>query len=150
MALLGTPVLAQGQNAVVKLGMDRGGLVLGGEYALEESANESVLGYASMHSKSDKDGAPGLTSLGAAVRISHSFGPYEVFLSPGGGLINYDSASAGVDSGMLLGPRLSYGLYGELDRNIHLGFENLKLYSWFGEVEGLVSDTFLLNGKFEF
>ena len=48
---------AQGQNAVIKMGIDRGGLVIGGDYIIEDSETEAVLAYASLHSKSDSDGA---------------------------------------------------------------------------------------------
>lgn len=138
-------VFAQGQSVVAKIGMDRGGLVIGADYVMRDTPTEAFLGYFSMHSKDDSAGAPGLTAVGAAFKLSQSFGPYEVYLSPGLGLVSYDS---GTEDDLLIGPRLAYGLHAELDRSVHLGFENQKIYSWMGEVEGLVADTFLLSVKF--
>ena len=134
-----------GQDVVAKLGIDRGGLTIGGEYVIRDTQAEGFAGYFSMHSKDEDKGAPGLTAIGGAFRLAQTFGPYELFLSPGLGVVSYDFAG---EDDLLIGPKVSYGLHAELDPNLALGFENQKLYSWMGEVKGQLADTFLLTVKF--
>ncbi len=134
-----------GQNLGFKLGIGRGGLILGGEYEVVDTSLESFIGFVSIHSKDSEKGAPGLLSFGGAFKLRFIQGPYEVYVSPGLGVINYDSGS---DDDMLMGPRLSLGVNAKLDQYMALGFENEKLYSWIGEVEGPISDAFLLTFQY--
>ncbi|SMF81194.1 hypothetical protein [Pseudobacteriovorax antillogorgiicola] len=143
--LLCSSSYGQEQDASLKLGIGPGGLIVGGEFIMKDTPAEGFGGYFSMHSKDEDDGAPGLTALGATFKLSQRFGPYEVYLSPGIGIVNYDF---GDDDDLLIGPRLAIGLHAELDANLGLGFENQKLYSYMGEREGLLDDSFLLTVRF--
>lgn len=140
--VLSLPAAAQWQGITGKIGIDRGGLVLGGEYSIKDTALEGFSGYLSIHQKDPDAGAPSLTAIGGAFRLTLQKGPYHLFLSPGIGFVDYE---LGLDDGLLIGPRMSYGFHAEMDRRFSMGVENQKLYSWLGDVKGLIADNFLIT-----
>ena len=137
-----SPAFAQWQGLVGKIGFNSGGIVLGAEYFVNDTASEGFAGYLSLHQKEERVGAPSLTAIGGAFKFTLQHGPYSAYLSPGFGIIDYE---LGANDGLLLGPKMSYGLLAELDRQTYLGVETEKLYSWVGDVEGLISDTFFIT-----
>ncbi len=142
------PLAAQsggrGKQVVVHAGIDEGGLVLGGDFLVNDTATESYGGYLRLYSKDEEKGAPAIFALGASGRGHVKVGIFEYFLSPGFGLIHHNLR----DSELLFGPTLTYGLTADLDQYIGLGVENTKLYSWVGEYKGLIKDTFLAHVRF--
>jgi hypothetical protein len=125
----------------VHAGIERGGPVVGFDYAMPDTQTESFGVYGRLHSKDEDEGAPGLLALGAFFKAQHQQGPYEFYLSPGFGFINYELGEKEV----LLGPSLAYGMTAELDAQLGIGIENHKLYSWFGDITGPIADTFLFH-----
>lgn len=147
--LLSQQVLANtsATRIMVKSGFGRGGLAFGGEYILPETTEEALTLYLSIHSKKESESVAGLKTVGAAARISHQLGAYEVFISPGFGVIDYD---LGDEEELLLGPKLSYGFQAELNAGMYLGLEVEKLYSWIGEKTGLMSDVMMATLTIDF
>lgn len=135
---------ALGQSASALVGMDRGGLALGANFDVKDTATESYGGYARIFSKDKDEGEPALFAVGAHFKGKVKSGIFEYYLSPGFGLIhhNYD------DTRLLLGPTLNIGMSAELDSSISLGIENSKLYSWIGKYKGLMKDSFLFQAVF--
>ena len=140
---LSLPLLAA-QSVKVNVGIDRGGPAVGFDYDIPDTSTESFGIYGRVHSKDEDEGAPGLFAVGGFFRSHFRQGPYEFYLAPGFGFINWDLG----DTEVLLGPSLSYGMVAELDPQLAIGIENHKLYSWFGEVKGGISDTFFVTMKF--
>ncbi len=138
------PGLARPQQAVVQAGIDNGGLVLGGDFLVNDTATESYGGYLRLFSKDEDKGAPAIFAVGASVRGHVKVGIFEYYLSPGFGLIHYNLN----DTELLFGPTLTYGLTADIDSNVGLGVENTKLYSWIGEYKGLIKDAFLAHVRF--
>jgi hypothetical protein len=132
------------KQAVVHAGIDEGGLVLGGDFLVNDTATESYGGYLRLYSKDEDKGAPAIFALGVSGRGHVKVGIFEYYLSPGFGLIHYNLN----ETEMLFGPTLTYGLTADIDSQIGLGVENTKLYSWMGEYKGLVKDTFLAHVRF--
>lgn len=133
-----------GQSVSALVGMDRGGLALGANFDVKDTATESYGGYARIFSKDKDEGEPALFAVGAHFKGKVKSGIFEYYLSPGFGLIhhNYD------DTRLLLGPTLNIGMSAELDSNVSLGIENSKLYSWIGKYKGLMKDSFLFQAVF--
>lgn len=125
----------------IQSGIDRGGAVLGFDYSHPDTMTESYGVYSRLISKDEKRSAPGIFALGAFYRAEFRRGPYEFYLSPGVGMMNYDL----VDTELLIGPSIAYGMSAELASNLAMGVENHKLYSWFGEYRGNIADTFLFH-----
>ncbi|MFW7378669.1 MAG: hypothetical protein ACOH5I_07680 [Oligoflexus sp.] len=132
------------QRMTVHAGIDRGGPAIGFDYSVPDTTTESFGIYGRLHSKDRDAGAPGLFALGAFFRSHFQQGPYEFYLAPGFGFINYDL----FETEVLLGPSLAYGMTAELDAKLGIGIENHKLYSWFGDQKGTISDTFLVHVQF--
>jgi hypothetical protein len=132
------------KQAIVHAGIDEGGLALGGDFLVNDTATESYGGYLRVFSKDEDKGAPAIFALGASARGHVKVGIFEYFLSPGFGLIHHNLN----ETEMLLGPTLSYGLTADIDQYIGLGVENTKLYSWMGEYKGLIKDTFFAHVRF--
>ena len=137
---------AQSSSANILAGMDRGGVALGANFDINDTANEGYGGYARLFSKDRSEGEPALFAFGAEVRGQQKFGLFEYYLSPGFGVIhhNFDNTK------ILIGPSLALGVTAELDKNSSIGIENSKLYSWAGKYKGLMKDAFLANFKLNF
>ncbi|MDQ3233990.1 MAG: hypothetical protein M3Q07_19445 [Pseudobdellovibrionaceae bacterium] len=135
----GTP-----KQVVVHAGIDEGGLALGGDFLVNDTATESYGGYVRLYSKDEDKGAPAIFALGASARGHVKAGIFDYFLQPGFGLIHHNL----FETELLFGPTLSYGLTADIDPYIGLGIENTKLYSWMGEYKGLIKDTFLAHVRF--
>lgn len=131
-------------QVVVQAGIDEGGLALGGDFLVNDTATESYGAYARMYSKDEEKGAPAIFALGASGRGHVKVGIFEYYLSPGFGLISHNLD----ETEILFGPTLTYGLTADLDQYVGLGVENTKLYSWMGEYKGLIKDTFLAHIRF--
>ncbi|WP_141734287.1 hypothetical protein [Oligoflexus tunisiensis] len=129
---------------VIQAGIDEGGLALGGDFLVNDTATESYGGYLRLYSKDEDKGAPAIFALGASGRGHVKVGIFEYYLSPGFGLIHYNLD----ETELLFGPTLTYGLTADIDPYIGLGVENTKLYSWMGEHKGLIKDTFLAHVRF--
>ncbi|MCX6128839.1 MAG: hypothetical protein NTX25_07220 [Proteobacteria bacterium] len=127
------------KKIALELGIDRGGLVLGGDFLIQDTNTESYGGYARIYSKDEEKAAPAIFAMGASGRGHVKSGIFEYYLSPGFGFIHHNLKK----SELLLGPSLSYGLSAEFTPGMALGIENTKLYSWMGEYKGLITDTFL-------
>lgn len=132
------------KQAIVHAGIDEGGLALGGDFLVNDTATESYGGYLRIYSKDEDKGAPAIFAIGASGRGHVKVGIFEYYLSPGFGLIHHSLD----ESEVLFGPTLTYGLTADLDQYIGLGVENTKLYSWIGEYKGLIKDTFLAHVRF--
>lgn len=139
-----TAVAGNSNQLSIGLGIDQGGLVLGGDFLVKDTATESLGAYTRLYSKDEDQGAPALFALGGAVRGHVKSGIFEYYLSPGFGLLHHNLR----DSELLFGPTLTYGLTADLDTHVGLGVENTKLYSWIGEYKGLIKDTFLAHVRF--
>ncbi|NRA63965.1 MAG: hypothetical protein HRU19_05745 [Pseudobacteriovorax sp.] len=143
-ASIGLSSMALGQSGDkvgAKLGMGPGGVTLGAEYSVQDTAYESFAGYLTIHQKDEDEGAPGLLAFGMALKLHQEFGPYEIYMAPGFGIIQYD----GADDELLIGPRLAIGAMAKIDRYLSVGFENQKLYSFLGEFQGGIDDSFLFT-----
>jgi len=132
------------KQAVVHAGIDEGGLVLGGDFLVNDTSTESYGGYVRLYSKDEDRGAAAIFALGASARGHVKSGIFEYYLSPGFGLIHHNL----FETELLFGPTLTYGLTADIDQYIGLGVENTKLYSWMGEYKGLIKDTFLAHVRF--
>lgn len=132
------------KHVMIQAGIDEGGLVLGGDFLVADTATESYGAYARLYSKDEDKGAPAIAALGASGRGHVKAGIFQYYLAPGFGLIHHNLR----DTELLFGPTLSYGLTADVDNYIALGVENTKLYSWLGEYKGLVKDTFLAHIRF--
>jgi hypothetical protein len=134
------------RNFSVLAGMDKGGLALGANLDIEDTANEAYGAYARVFAKDRDEGEPALFALGAHFKGQLKTGAFRYYLSPGFGLVQrtYDETK------LLLGPALNIGLNAELDKNVSLGIENSKLYSWIGKYKGIVKDAFLAQATFGF
>jgi hypothetical protein len=139
-----TTAMAQGQKISAQAGIDTGGLVLGANFDFIDTAHESYGAYTRIYSKDRDEGAPAIFALGAAFRGRVKAGILEYYLSPGFGMVHYNLNQ----TELLLGPSLAYGVSAELDSTLSLGVENTKLYSWIGDVKGLIKDTFLATITF--
>ena len=72
-ASLATPSFAapggsRPKQVVVQAGIDEGGLALGGDFLVNDTATESYGGYARLYSKDEDKGAPAIFALGASGR----------------------------------------------------------------------------------
>lgn len=132
------------KQVIAGAGIDEGGLVLGGDFLVNDTATESYGGYARLYSKDEDEGAPALFALGATARGQVKVGIFEYYLAPGFGLIHHNLDK----TELLFGPTLAYGLTADIDSNVGLGVENTKLYSWIGEYKGLIKDTFMVHVRF--
>ena len=143
---LSSVALAEGKNLSILAGVDRGGVALGANFELDDSATESYGGYVRVFSKDKDEGAPAVFAFGGSFRGHFKHGLFDYYLSPGFGLIhhNYD------DTRILVGPSLAYGVTAELDKNSAIGIENTKLYSWAGKYKGLIQDAFLAQFRWSF
>lgn len=135
---------AQGSEAAALVGIDQGGLVLGANFNVKDSATEAFGGYARIFSKDKDEGEPAIFAVGGHFRGMLKSGLFEYYLAPGFGLIHHNFD----DTRLLFGPTLSIGMKAELDQNMSLGIENTKLYSWAGEYKGLMKDAFLAQIAF--
>jgi hypothetical protein len=129
------------QRLSVHASIDAGGPAVGADYQLPDTATESYGVFTRFHSKDEGDKAPGLFVLGAFFKTSTQQGPYEFFLSPGFAAMHYDL----FNTSFIAGPTLQYGLTASLDAHLGIGVSNQKLYSWLGEVQGLISDAFMVH-----
>ncbi len=145
--LAGTAFAATQEKTVsILAGADRGGLALGANFDVNDTANEAYGGYARVFSKDKKEGAPALFAVGGEFRGQVKVGLIQYYMSPGFGIIQhtYD------DTKLLVGPSLAYGMTAELDKMTSIGIENTKLYSWGGKYKGLIADAFLAQFRFSF
>ncbi len=142
---LSSPFLyAQGRQVGVQTGFDEGGLIAGANFDIVDSPSENYGAYTRLYSKNDAKGAPAVFALGANFRGHYKVGIFDYYLAPGFGLLHYSENR----THLLLGPTLAYGLAADLDKNVALGIENTKIYSWVGQVRGLVKDSFLATIRF--
>lgn len=137
---------AKSKQVGIQTGLDEGGLILGGDFLIDDTATESWGGYARLYSKDREEGAPSIIALGMSVRGQARLGLIEYYLMPGFGLMQHNFEN----SELLLGPSLGLGMSAEINPGVSLGIENSKLYSWIGEYKGLIKDSFLAQIRFRF
>ena len=136
---MAAPLPSHPEKIALGAGVDEGGMVLGADFIVGDTSTESYGAYARIYSKDAHRGAPAIFAVGGSVRGQFKSGIIEYYLSPGFGLIHHNLA----ETELLFGPSLAYGMSAELNREVELGIENSKLYSWIGEYRGLIKDTFL-------
>lgn len=141
----GQSLLAQSnQRLGLKLGMEAGGLAVGADYIIQDTDLESYQVYLTVHNKDEDDFAPGILAAGGALRLQTLMGPYELYIAPGVGFIQRDF----VDNELLIGPRVAFGVSLKVDQYLALGFENEKLYSLFGDIQGNITDSFTFTAQY--
>lgn len=144
LAIKAPQVSAQQRQVGVQTGIDEGGLILGAHFDMIDTSSENYGIYTRLYSKDEDKGAPALFALGGSFRGHFKHGIFDYYISPGFGILHYSLRR----THLLLGPSLAYGLTADFDKTMAVGIENTKLYSWVGDVRGLVKDSFLLNFRF--
>lgn len=143
---------AEGKNALlVNFGFTRGGMALGLDYEYGAHRTFGLGGYFRMYPDHRDPNADGITTIGGFIRPHFNRQAWDLYFSPGFGMISVDPAS-GADEETLIGPSLAIGLLYEFSPAISFGVEQMNLYSWFGENDyrGGVSEEFLAKFRFIF
>ncbi|OFZ11896.1 MAG: hypothetical protein A2Z20_03085 [Bdellovibrionales bacterium RBG_16_40_8] len=124
----------QGANAFLfNFGFTRGGMSLGVDYENAIHRTFSVGGYFRTYPDSTNPSANGLTTVGAFIRPHFNRQAWDLYLSPGFGIISLKPSASGASDETLMGPSFAIGLLYEFNPKLAIGIEEMTLYSWFGE-----------------
>ncbi|MBC86601.1 MAG: hypothetical protein CL677_05425 [Bdellovibrionaceae bacterium] len=130
------------------LGMGQGGFGFRGAYEYTYHRTYSIGGLIHIEPKDEDVAAPAVTAIHAFMRPHFFQRTFDFYLSPGFGLAIVDS---GAKDETVIGPSLAIGILYQLNEEMALGVENLKLYSWTGsDFKGVLSDTLFANFKYGF
>jgi len=143
-------------NLLVNVGFTTGGLGLGADY--ENGSNRSFGwgGYVRLYpGNKDRDlgTAPEVNTFGAFVRPHFTRGAWDLYVSPGFGLITYDNKvnGAGHVDKTTFGPAMMLGLMYQFQSKMAFGVEETSLYGWFNEdIRGLLSQEMMAKFRFSF
>lgn len=135
------------------VGFTRGGVALGADYEYTGNSDYGVGGLVRMYQKKDNPSgildADGLMVLGGFVRPHFTKKSWDLYVSPGLGLISYDSVN-GEDT-TTLGAFLGLGLMYELTSSASIGVENMQTHVWFNEdTRGLVMSDLMVRFRMAF
>lgn len=142
----------QGSNAVlINFGFSRGGMSLGVDYEHGYQKTFGLGGYFRNYPDNTSPRTAGLTAVGAFIRPHFNRQAWDLYVSPGFGIISYKPVSGSTDS--LLGPSLALGLLYEMKPNVSFGIEHMMLSSWFGNNDvrgGVLAQELMAKLRFIF
>ena len=138
------------------LGFTEGGLGIGVDYEYNGLRDFGVGGYVRIYQKDDKgtNQKEGITTLGGFIRPHFTKKSWDLYVSPGFGLIMIDSQYTGTNQPgdtTGLGTSLAIGLMYEISNSVALGVENMRTWMWFSEDwRGLRVDDMMLRFRMSF
>ncbi len=138
-------------NVLMAIGVNTGGFSLGADYEYQGSNSFGLGGYTRFYQKDST--APGTSAgyftFGAFIRPHFYKKGWDLYVSPGFGVVNIDATSGKSETSM--GPSLALGLMYQLQNQIAFGVENMKTYSWFNEdYRGLLINDFMIRARMSF
>ena len=134
-----SPLHAESGNSAIlgTASFDNGGFALGADYEYKYHNTFGIGGYVRLYQKDDEtsDGnatQPGVTAFGAFIRPHFNRRMWDLSVAPGFGVVNYDPLTDG-DAEMGFGPALMINLLYQVNRQMALGIELIKINTWFND-----------------
>ncbi len=143
--------LPLGKNALlVNFGVAKGGPALGLDFEHGYDHTYGIGGYFRINPDDKDNNANGLTAVGAFVRPHFSRQAWDLYVSPGFGLIFYKPVND--SSQTLMGPSLAIGLLYEFSPAVSFGAETMTFASWIGKnaYRGHLEDDLMAKFRFIF
>lgn len=130
-------------------GFTEGGFALGADYEYAADPTFGIGGYTRFYKKDSElpKTTPGYFTFGAFIRPHFNRKNWDLYVSPGFGVISID----GTTDKTTVGPSLAIGLLYQVQSQIAIGVENMKHYVWFSEdYRGLVVNDFMIKAEISF
>jgi len=136
--------------AWVSLGFTNGGLSLGADYEYAADRTYGVGGLLRFYNKDDDRTADGIMVIGGFIRPHFHRRAWDLYVTPGFGIINIDGAR-NRDDATTLGPFMSYGVLYQVAESMAVGVESMTTSVWFDEdYRGIVMTDVMFRGRFSF
>jgi len=116
------------------VGFTAGGVALGADYEYNSSRSFGIGGYVRMYQKDDENPgqSSGLTTFGGFIRPHFTKKDWDLYVSPGLGIMSIDAVGTGDDS-TTLGASLAIGLLYDINGKASIGAESMSHHVWFEE-----------------
>ena len=125
---------------------------IGIDYERRVQSALGIGGYFKFYAKDDSATKPhnGFLALGAQASAHYDSGPWDLFISPGFGIVAVDAVGTSKNK-TTFGPRLATGVLYQLTPMFALGFEHSFYYAWFDkDIGGELTTDLAVKGRFTF